>query len=250
MDFGEPVAVLVEGLIDDCPFDHNAKKRNLTNDFSNSSKVLASKMPPKEKKPDIPSMSFTLNGKTEKKPLGHQAHHLIPGEAIKRADPLKEWISKKPGNVNDNIGYLQNDKRNGAWLPASHAYKGWGALLKTGKHDVQYAYAYAAMQQNGGRQFHQYDSSHGDYNDAVLQALERIKVDALEFRQDCDKCTNKTKKPFDAPYDLLDRMYDLSTRLDGYVRGSPKRWKPPFCTSDYAVLYGTGLTPDKFSSMG
>jgi hypothetical protein len=198
-------------------------------------------------KADI-SITVELRGSKKPMDLAFQAHHLIPGTSIKNTT-LKEWMAAEKGTVKGDIGYLQNDQKNGVWLPALHRFEGWGALTKAGGYEIQFAYAYAAMKANGMVQFHMGDASHGDYNMFVRRTLEKFKVKMLELRTGCEECDKKAKKPYKPPYKLVGMLYQLAGRMERFVTGPTSKWVPPLCTSDFAVLVGAGQTPDTMAKL-
>jgi hypothetical protein len=69
------------------------------------------------------------------------------------------------------------------------------------------------------------------------------------LRSDCKKCEERAKKPWDPPYALVGMLYNLAQRMRGYVTGAKSKWRPPYCTSDFAVLMGSGMTPEKMASL-
>ena len=243
-ELGEMAAVAMAAeIVDKCPFPHEETKHDKTNDLSNVASTLGDNIGGGDDR----EITVTLRGKSKPMDLGFQAHHLIPGASIKGASELLKFV-KSGGTVKADIGYLQNDERNGAWLPGLHKFEGWGELSKDGGYEIQFAYAYAAMEA-AGCQFHMWDSSHKDYNAFVRRTLEEIRLKMLELRTDCDKCDDQSKKPWDPPYELVSMLYALAHRMKGYVTGSKGRWFPPYCTSDFAVLAGAGMTPDKFADL-
>ena len=242
---GEAAGVaLTQDVVTKCPFQHDDTKYNKQNDLSNDSKALGTSIGAKGDN----TITVELRGKTKSMDLGFQAHHLIPGTSIKHATALLQWM-KKGKTVKGDIGYLQNDKRNGVWLPALHRYKGWGGLTHTGGYEIQFAYAYAAMKASGWAQFHMGDGSHGDYNMFVRRTLEKFRVKMLDLKTGCDQCDKDEEKPYKPPYELVSMLYGLSARMRGYVTGSRSHWVPPLCTSDFAALVGAGMTPDKMAGL-
>ena len=233
---------LAKGIVDECPFAHEDQKHNKTNDFANIAATLGNRM-----KGGAPiKIDVKLRGHTKQMELGFQAHHLIPGTSIKGASALRSHITKGK-TVKADIGYKQNDKWNGAWLPALHKFKGWGELGRTGGYEIQFAYAYAAMLKTQ-RQFHMGDGSHKDYNACVRRALELIRLKMVELKAECKQCEDRMKKPWDPPYQLYEMLQGLATKLNGYVTGPTNKWIPPYCTSDFAALVGYGKTPDSMAA--
>jgi hypothetical protein len=222
---------------DDCAFTHKDEEHNRTNDFSNNSQVLGGNMGGSE----VKMISVTVREKPKKMPLGFQAHHLIPGAAIKGAKKLRKYMTKGT-TVKGNVGYVQNGLWNGTWLPGVHKFDGWSAAGAQGRTDLQFAYAYSAMMETGW-QLHRWDSSHKDYNAMVRRTLEEIRLKMIEIQEDCKKCKKRSKKPFDPPYRLVEMLDKVARRLERYVTGPKKQWRPPYCTSDYAVLVGQGKKP-------
>lgn len=240
----EKIAIAVAAEVaDECPFSHEKGKHDKTNDLTNNSATLGSRL----KGGDSQEISVTVRGKTKKMDLGFQAHHLIPGASINGAKPLVSFMAKG-SKVKGDVGYTQNDPWNGVWLPALHEFKGWGELGKGGGYEIQFAYAYFAMKATGS-QFHMWDSSHKDYNALVRRTLEEIRLKILELRSDCPKCDEGAKQPWDPPYQLNEMLEKLAVRMNGYVTGSQNKWHPPFCTSDFAVLVGAGHTPEKMAGL-
>ncbi len=241
---GETAAVaLAAEVAVECPFPHKEDKRNLANDFSNNAGTLGTNLTGGDDR----TITMEVRGEKKSMDLGLQAHHLIPGAAIKGASALRKYMTAGQ-TVKEDIGYLQNEVWNGAWLPALHKYKGWGQLSKTGGYEIQFAYAYAAMKATGG-QFHMWDSSHADYNAFVRRTLEEIRLKMLSVRSVCEKCDNSEKKPWDTPFPLLGMVNAVAGRMREHVTGPTSKWKPPYCTSDFAVLVGAGYTPDTMEGL-
>jgi hypothetical protein len=243
-ELGELAAVaLAAEVVDECPFPHEDEQHNRSNDFSNVPATLGRRLRGGADR----NIAVTVRGVGKSMPLAFQAHHLIPGTSIKHAKKLQALMTAG-SEVKGDVGYDQNDKRNGRWLPALHRFEGWGALSKDGGFEVQFAYAYYAMTTTG-RQFHMGDASHKDYNAFVRRTLEEIRLKVLELHSDCKKCEDRMQKPWDPPYQLVDQLFDLATRMDGYVTGPTDKWEPPYCTSDYAVLVGQGMTPARMAGL-
>ena len=233
-EFKESMAVaMAAALVDECPFGHEERKHNEKNDLNNDPSALGSKL----EGIGSPNLSFTAERKEYDAPLGFNPHHLIPGAALSGSKDLIKWI-KKGSEVKGDIGYLQNDKRNGQWLPSHFKFTRWSASGFLTK----FTYAYHAMQETG-LQFHMWDSSHADYNDYVRLTLGKIKLKMLEMRTGCDQCDQDAKKPWPPPYQLVGMLYGLSERMRLFVTGPTALWTTPFCTSDYALLVGLGHTP-------
>lgn len=222
---------------DACAFPHKDEKHDRSNDFSNDSKVLGGTL----EGGDAREIPMVLRGKRKPMTVGFQAHHLIPGGSIKGAKALLKFMTKGK-TVKGDIGYEQNGKWNGTWLPGVNKFDGWGEVGRGGGVDIQFAYAYYAMIETR-RQFHMWDSSHKDYNALVRRTLEEIRLKMIQLQAGCKKCKKRSEKPFDPPYQLVKMLDRLARRLEGYLTGSKKRWKPPYCTSNYAVLVGQGKKP-------
>jgi hypothetical protein len=246
-ELGEAVGIaLTKDIVTECPFQHDDQQYNETNDLSNNSRLLGSAAE-LGIKADV-SITVELRGSKKTMDLAFQAHHLIPGTSIKNATALRSWMEKGK-TVKGDIGYLQNDRENGVWLPALHRFEGWGALTNAGGYEIQFAYAYAAMKASNMVQFHMGDGAHGDYNAFVRRTLEKFRVKMLELRSECEKCDKAAKKPYKPPYKLVGMLYQLAGRMKRFVTGPTSKWVPPLCTSDFAVLVGAGYTPDKIARL-
>jgi hypothetical protein len=242
-ELGEAVAVIiVKDISDECPFTHDDGPFNKKNDLVNSPSTLGANLGSGGEPYEV---SFTFMGSKKTLQVGQAAHHLVPGDAaVNKATALLKYVRKSDGEIKGDIGYGVNHANNGVWLPGSYHWD-VDRFGKWKEQDtmVQYVYAYHAMKHKG-RQFH---DAHTDYNAWCRRTLEKIRVKMLEMQRDCDKCT--IKKPFKPPYGLVAIIDRLSGRLRSYVTGPPSKWKPPFCTSRWAVLYGAGMTPESIMNL-
>lgn len=246
-ELGEMVTVaLILDMDSACPFSHEKPKHEKQNDLTNNPSKLGRNLGGGDPIP----LSFYVRGRKFEMELGFGAHHLVPGDAsLNKATALLKLMKK--GEMKGDIGYGVNHERNGVWLPGNYrwdaASKGkWSTLGASGGFEVQFAYAYYAMQVTG-RQFH---DSHTDYSAWVRRTLEKIRVKTLALQAGCDECKEiNAKKPWNPPYTLVGVIDRLSSRLRGYVTGPVSRWKPPFCTSSMAVLVGAGWTPEKVARL-
>lgn len=229
---------LAQDTVDDCPFPHKDEKHDRSNDFSNNAQTLGGNLGGGEDR----SVAMVMRGERKPMTVGFQAHHLIPGAAIKGATALRKFMTAGD-TVKADVGYEQNGKWNGTWLPGVHLFEGWAEVGRKGGGDIQFAYAYYAMDATG-RQFHRWDSSHKDYNALVRRTLEEIRLKMVKLQSGCEECKKRSQKPWDPPYRLVKMLDSLAQRLQGRLTGGKNRWVRPYCTSDYAVLVGQGKTPD------
>lgn len=229
---------MASAVVDECPFEHSDEPHPKKNDLSNNSGTLADNLGPK----DDTTVTFVVRGSERTVELGFAAHHLIPGGSIKHAAPLLKWM-KKGSTVKGDVGYEQNDAANGVWLIATHRFPNWGAATKRSDDELQFAYAYEAMKEHGA-QLHRWDGAHADYNAWVRRTLEKIRVKLLEQRAGCSICKQR-KMPFPPPYKLVGMLHDLAARIGDKVTGPVSGWRPPLCTSTFAVRMGQKETPAK-----
>jgi hypothetical protein len=193
-----------------------------------------------------PGLKVTLQGK----PYDYKvaAHHLIPGDAsLANSDVYNDYMCKgadmttKAGHtykIRANIGYNVNGNHNGVWLPGNYgiragkgpvAGKSWGDIVEDPDHkDWCFEYMVACVEKVGG-QFH---DSHTKYNEAVLNALNKIREGLAAHQDSCEECKKKANGEIDPPYRLKTRLYLLSTYLKAKLRRQPGSYMVPWFTSD------------------
>jgi hypothetical protein len=86
----------------------------------------------------------------------------------------------------------------------------------------------ACVEKVGG-QFH---DSHTKYNEAVLNALNKIREGLAAHQDSCEECKKKANGEIDPPYRLKTRLYLLSTYLKAKLRRQPGSYMVPWFTSD------------------
>jgi hypothetical protein len=169
------------------------------------------------------------------------AHHLIPGEASLEASNLKHFMTRgesveveteqgvKTKEIAKHIGYNVNGAHNGVWLPGNYYIRedtsprsgvSWGGLG-----DDPWCLNYvAAVTKAANGQIH---DAHTAYSGAVKRLLNDIAE--ILARHECDECASDKINP---PFQIKERLYNLSSYLRGQVTGLPVAWKRPWFTSD------------------
>jgi hypothetical protein len=149
-----------------------------------------------------------------------------------------------------HIGYDVNGSHNGIWLPGWYAIRNvegmsWKQLETAGYVDWQLAYVAAVCKEANG-QFH---DSHGDpYSESIKQVLLKLH-EALVFHQhNCEKCLKRGAAPIPPPFRLKHRLYTISQKIRGFLRGHPASWKEPWWTSErwLAIIFPNGKISKKF----
>jgi hypothetical protein len=155
MEMGELTAVaIVEGLDDQCPFDHDEQSGSKDNDLVGVGTTLGDRMKagqstrfgesgqvrtpapiddPKQAGLYQNQKPIRLPGYTpELFPLTCAAHHIIPAQASLRDSKLIQWLvhgsisaqtkdGEGTGRLAKNVGYDVNGAQNGIWLPGPYA---------------------------------------------------------------------------------------------------------------------------------
>ncbi len=161
----------------------------------------------------------------------------------------KNLIAKLPDKsltINSHIGYNVNVCHNGVWLPGNYAIRksssstgeSWGDMSEA---NWQMNYVAAASKAAGG-QFH---DTHSKYNEAVKRILNKISAVLLVHQDVCEDCKNKTEVP--PPYQIKQRLYNLSEYFKTQLTGPPGVWRRPWFTSDRlrdAAFFGGKLKPE------
>lgn len=152
----------------ECPFSHEDKKKNLSNELKGVGTTLGTNMesgdqtilnddegggkplpakqwmPRPSKDPDKsavyqeqkPITLINLKSKARKSyALTCAAHHLIPAQASLRDCDLMQWI-KEGSEIREDIGYNVNGLQNGVWLPGNYAMRGKWGKMKDSEDDV------------------------------------------------------------------------------------------------------------------
>jgi hypothetical protein len=169
------------------------------------------------------------------------AHHLIPGDAALAPSKLKKFMTKdeqvdvetekgmKTKTISKHIGYNVNGAHNGVWLPGNYYIRAstspihgvsWGDLG-----DEPWCLNYvAAVTKAAKGQMH---DAHTAYSSAVEDLLN--KIEEVMARHECDDCASDKINP---PFQIKERLYNLSSYFRGQVTGLPLSWKRPWFTSD------------------
>lgn len=242
-DLGEAVAFDVPGGPMECPFDHannppKTVKQVMPRWEANDAGALGAALGPKYH--FTTPLDIKVNGAAHK--AQYTPHHLLPGNASWPKTKLRKWVDKRPGNIKEHIGYDVNGRDNGVSLPGNAGYRATGKSWTAYK--SQQDYAFAAMDASSPtRQFH---DAHPAYNDFVTGVLDKI-AEKIEQRiknggtPGCGKknCAGDTqkKKPYEPPYELLDRLRNVARRLEGYLVSAPRAWRDPIFTSRFARAY-------------
>jgi hypothetical protein len=236
---GEAVwPALLNDELAECPFPHDERDHSQINDLSNSSKVLAGQLG------SVPrdEVELRIGEKEEPDQVVAEAHHVIPGESLKSAKPLLKIIDKGTtgSKVKGDVGYRQNDKRNGIFLPGKTASRAWGTIYEP-------LFAFNAMDKQRA-QFHMWSGAHSDYNRWWRQKLGTITLKTMVLYVECKKCRDKySSDKIDPPYRLVDTLYGLAGRITPYLRYPVRGWRIPLCTSDYSLLRLLGHTPESLT---
>lgn len=143
------------------------------------------------------------------------AHHCIPGGAsLAKATDLHKFMREGDHYYSD-IGYDVNHKKNGVWLPGNYAVRGddksfneitWSEQSA----DFKLKYVQYAVEEAGGRQFH---DAHRKYNRLCKKSLIALAA-KMKLPEDikcpiCEKKKNdKNKKR--PPFGLVGRLDKIS----------------------------------------
>jgi hypothetical protein len=231
-----------------CPFEHEPVKHDKKNEIPppstvNNASKLSSALNEDSKHVETLPIRFEVLGKLrEKEEAQFTAHHLIPGNESWPAakTQLFKWVDKRKRHIKGDIGYNVNASANGVDLPGHTRAKAWGNPA------YQNSYAFACMEVDKFRQFH---DRHPAYSDFVVNVLNKIaaKLDA-QPQPGCGKkdCGGGDKKPpYDPPYELKERLRAVAERLEGMLIGSWRNWRKPVMTSRFALMYKEDLTQDE-----
>ncbi len=186
------------------------------------------------------------------------AHHLIPGEAALEPSDLKHFMTKdesvdveteegvKTKEIVKHIGYNVNGAHNGVWLPGNYYIRedtspragiSWGDLG-----DDPWCLNYvAAVTKAACGQIH---DAHTQYSEAVKDLLNKIAE--ILARHECADCASDKINP---PFQIKERLYNLSSYFRGQVSGLPYFWKRPWFTSDRwrEQAFSGGKVSDEFT---
>jgi len=242
-----------------CPFDHEATTHDKKNTLPppprvNNASTLSDNLKDRSArlrllKFDLPDFAledtpiqFPYGGRAIKKyEARYTAHHLLPGNDVwnDSKNQLRKWIEKTPpfgesDLVEGDVGYDVNHYGNGIDLPGNKAVRPW----TTRAGSFQNAYAFAAMEANDVRQFH---DAHLAYSEFVLKAMNRLAQKLKRKGPDlgCGKkrCPASNKKPYPPPYFLVPRLHAIGARLANYLIGDPAKWRRPLFTSRFALMF-------------
>lgn len=207
-------------------------------------------------------------------PLQYAPHHLIPGNESLKGSKIVPFmgdntvISKyKKGQATKiktgySIGYNVNDAKNGVWLPSPYALSnsnvwpsipGIKAILKRKgvafadeTEEFKQAYASAAIEIAGNRQFHM---RHEDYSREVRKILDAMAAKIKLLAAKCAKAQDGEEDgKFEPPYALKDKLHGLSSRLRRLLIGPT--WREPLFTDDLTVEYTKSLKKVRASTRG
>lgn len=159
------------------------------------------------------------------------AHHILPVKAVEGSSLIK-YIEKEKGEIEGDIGYNINGAENGIWLPCHTA----GVPTRRVSRSRNRGYADAAMT-HANRQYHA--GNHPNYSKHVKKRLNGIKVMLLKFSKDCPKCDQQEK--YSPPHVLVFRLNNLSGRIRGFLKGSPRSWRKPLFTSPQAKEFAADV---------
>jgi len=154
------------------------------------------------------------------------AHHCIPGGAsLAKATDLHKFMRKSEDYYSD-IGYNVNDKKNGVWLPGNYAVRAdakefnmttWSAQSA----DFKAKYVEYAVQQSGGRQFH---DAHRAYNrlakKSLLALASKLKLPEDEICPICEKKKETKNKP---PFGLVRKLHFISGEYRNMLKSPTKQ---------------------------
>jgi len=87
----------------------------------------------------------------------------------------------------------------------------------------------------------QYHDAHGKYSKFVLKCLNAIatELNDLAYKGLCDECPKRKKgDKLPPPYELVNRLNDVSNRLKSFLSGPPGGWRPNVWTSSMSVEFG------------
>jgi hypothetical protein len=227
-----------------CPFPHRPKTHDKTNVLpppktENDAKKLSDALDAESKHVENIKIRFKCRQTDYRLEAQFTAHHLVPGNETWPKTKLYKWVDDRKGWIKGDIGYDVNSDRNGVDLPGHTAAPSWR------DQKFQSAYAFSCMTADTkDRQFH---DRHPAYSDFVVNVMNKIATKLEKERKDdgCGKkdCGGAGKKKYDPPYDLLERLYDVATRLETKLIGSCRKWKKPVMTSRFALMYkDRGLT--------
>jgi hypothetical protein len=185
------------------------------------------------------------------------AHHLIPGEASLEPSPLKPFMTqgesvdvetkdgKKSKTIGKHIGYNVNGAHNGVWLPGNYYIRATTSPIKdktwSELGDNPWCLNYvAAVTKAAGGQFH---DAHTKYSEAVKELL--AKIAKILSQHECDKCEPPDINP---PFQIKNRLYNLSKYFRSQVTAPPGAWKRPWFTSDRwrDDVFAQGKPKDEF----
>jgi hypothetical protein len=230
-----------------CPFPHKPLKHNRKNVLpppktANNASTLSDNLDAESKHVANIALKFRSGGKEHKMEAQFTAHHLVPGNETWPKTRLNKWVDKRKNWIKGDIGYDVNDAANGLDLPGNTVAAQAG---KWGNETFQKDYAFVCMTSDTkDRQFH---DRHPSYSDFVINVMNKIATKLEKERKDngCGKtdCGGAGKKKYDPPYELLERINGVASRMASKLVGSARKWKPPVMTSRFALMYkNRGLT--------
>ena len=169
------------------------------------------------------------------------AHHLIPGNASLAASSLKNLMTegesvevittagKKTKTVSKHIGYNVNGAHNGVWLPGNYYIRRSTSPIRNSswkdlKDNPWCLHYVAAVSKAAGGQFH---DAHTKYSEAVEELLNKIQ--AILVKHECSDCATDMINP---PFQIKERLYNLSKYFKGQLTSEPTVWKRPWFASD------------------
>jgi hypothetical protein len=198
--------------------------------------------------------------------LQYAPHHLIPGnESLKRSkvvpylgddDTIKNYAEGQASRIKkgQSVGFDVNAAENGVWLPSPYALSNsndWPAepgikaikkrrgmaLIGQQTEDFKLAYAAAAIEAAGMRQFHM---RHSDYSAKVKNVLDKIAVRLRSMARFACPVAGASKRKrddskVDAPMGLPARLRILQNNLRRLLTGPV--WRAPFFTDDLTRAY-------------
>jgi len=249
-ELGELVAVIVSASEDECPFPHTKQDiEKLDNVFppvdgptKNDAEKLAEKMTPEFHFFEL--IDIRVNGEVET--ARFSAHHLIPGNEAWPKTNLRKWIDKSYGHIVENIGYDVNAMGNGVSLPGWPGIKYGTFAGSWSSYTHKKEYSNKCMESvYDRRQFH---DKHTTYSEFVVKVLDKIneKLDnnvKTRGNPGCGhkKCKSGSKKAFNPPIRLINRLNGVAGRLEKYLVCSESDWQMPLYTSRWAMVYKEGI---------
>lgn len=223
----------------ECPFDHRPKTHDKKNvlpppSTQNNATKLSASLAAESAHVENIDIAFTCRSKAHAEEAQFTAHHLVPGNETWPKTRLYKWVDKRKGHIKGDIGYDINGRSNGVDLPGHTAAPAWS--------DAQYQSAYAFACMESDRKMRQFHDRHPAYSDFVVKSLNKMaeKLERPGMPPGCGKKNcggGGASKPYDPPYDLIERLAGVALRLERHLVGSSRRWKKPLFTSRFALMY-------------